>query len=206
MKIILLNGSPREKGCTYTALCEAERILKENGSKTEIVQLSKGPVQGCIGCSSCRATGRCVFEDEVSSLGNKVAEADGLIIGSPVYFGGMAGSLKAALDRLFYSGAPRFAGKPAAAIVCARRGGLVTAYEDMNRYFEISNMPVVTSQYWNQVHASTPQEVAKDEEGMQTLRTLARNMVWLIRCIQSGKEQGIHYPEHEKRLKTNFIR
>jgi len=206
MKVILLNGSPREKGCTYTALCEVERILKENGVKAEIVQLPKGPIQGCTGCYSCRTNARCVFDDEVNSIGDKVAEADGLIVGSPVYYGGMAGSLKAALDRLFFSGSSRFAGKPAAAVVCARRSGLVTAFEDINRYFGICNMPVVTSQYWNQVHASSPQEVEKDEEGLQTLRTLARNMVWLLRCIQLGKEQGIPFPEHEKRLRTNFTR
>ena len=206
MKVILLNGSPHEKGCTYTALYETELILKENGAQTEIAQLPEGPIQGCIGCYSCRATARCVYEDGVNALGDKVAEADGLIVGSPVYYGGIAGSLKAALDRLFFSNSSRFAGKPAAAVVCARRGGLVTAFEDINRYFGISHMPVVTSQYWNQVHASIPQEVEKDEEGMQTLRTLARNMIWLIRCIQLGKEQRIPFPEHEKRLRTNFIR
>lgn len=206
MKVILLNGSPREEGCTYTALCEVARTLKENSVETKIVQLGKGPIRGCTACMACRKTGRCIFEDGINGLGEKVLQADGLVIGSPVYYGGIAGGLKAALDRLFYPKHGNFAGKVGAAVVCARRGGNVTAFDDINRFFSISSMPIVTSQYWNQVHGSTPEEVRQDLEGMQTMRTLGLNMAWLLRCIKLGAENGIALPQYEEWARTNFIR
>jgi multimeric flavodoxin WrbA len=206
MKVILLNGSPHEAGCTYTALCEVARTLEENGVGTEIVQLGKGPIRGCTACMACRKTGRCVFEDGINELGEKVMKADGLVIGSPVYYAGIAGGLKAALDRLFYPRSRSFAGKPGAAVVSARRSGNVTAFDDINRFFGISSMPIVTSQYWNQVHGSTPEEVRQDLEGMQTMRTLGLNMAWLLRCIALGAERGVALPRYEERVRTNFIR
>ena len=206
MKVILLNGSPHEKGCTYTALCEVAKTLEENGVETDIVQLGKGPIQGCTACMSCRKTGRCVFEDGINELGEKVIEADGLVVGSPVYYAGIAGGLKAALDRLFYPRRGSFAGKLGAAVVSARRSGNVTAFDDINRFFGISSMPIVTSQYWNQVHGSTPEEVKQDLEGMQTMRTLGLNMAWLLHCIRLGAEGGAPLPRYEERIRTNFIR
>lgn len=206
MKVLLLNGSPREKGCTYTALSEVAKTLEENGVKTELLQLGKGPVQGCTACGSCRKTGECIFKDMANELGERLARADGLVIGSPVYYAGIAGSLKAFLDRLFYAKSGAFAGKPGAAVVSARRGGHVTAFDDINRFFSISSMPIVSSQYWNQVHGNTPEEVRQDLEGMQTMRTLGRNMAWLLACMQAGRDAGIAPPHQEERVRTNFIR
>lgn len=206
MKVILLNGSPHAAGCTYTALAQVAETLEENGVETQMVQLGKGPVQGCTACGSCRATGRCIFEDEVNQLGDQLAGAQGLVIGSPVYYAGIAGSLKAFLDRLFYARSGGFAGKLGAAVVSARRGGNVSAFDDINRFFTVSGMPVVSSQYWNQVHGTNPEEVRQDLEGMQTMRTLGRTMAWLLACIQAGEQAGIRLPQPEKRVRTNFIR
>ncbi len=206
MKVILLNGSPHEKGTTYAALTEVETTLQKNGIETELLHLGKGPIQGCTACRNCFKTGRCVFSDVVVDVGEKAREADGIIIGSPVYYAGMAGSLKAALDRLFYSNAGRFAGKLGAAVVCARRGGLVTAFDDINRYFTISHMPIVSSQYWNQVHGSNGEEAKQDLEGMQTMRTLGQNMAWLLRCMEAAKDAGVQPPTYETAQRTNFIR
>lgn len=207
MNVLLLNGSPHEKGATYTALREVEKTLQENGIQTEVVQLGKGPIQGCTACLGCRKNGGiCVFTDAVTALADQLEAADGFIVGSPVYYAGMNGTLKAAMDRLFYPKASRFRGKPAAAVVCARRGGCLSAFDDINRYFSVNCMPIVTSQYWNQVHGNSAQEVAQDAEGLQTMRTLGMNMAWLLRCIQAGKEAGIQPPTFEKILRTNFIR
>ena len=206
MKALLLNGSPHEHGCTYTALCEVDRTLNKNGIETELLWLGKQPIQGCVACGGCRNTGRCVFDDGVNRLIDRLDEFDALIIGSPVYYSAPAGQLVAFLNRLFYAGGGKMAHKIAAAVVSCRRGGSTATFEQLNQYFGISNMIVATSQYWNQVHGNTPDEVRKDEEGLQTMRTLARNMAWLLKCMEAGRQAGVPQPEPEAPLRTNFIR
>lgn len=206
MKVVLVNGSPNEKGCTYTALKEAADELQRQGVEAEIVHIGKAPVRGCLGCGGCRKTGRCVFDDAVNTLAETLIQADGLVFGSPVFYAGISGQLKCFMDRLFYSRGAQLSGKPAAAVVSARRGGCVSAFDDINRFFTINRMPVVSSQYWNQVHGNTPDEVRKDEEGLQILRTLARNMAWLLKNLEAGREAGVPEPEREAPLRTNFIR
>ncbi len=206
MKVILVNGSPKEKGCTYTALCEAEKTLKENGIETEIFWVGKAPIAGCMGCGGCAKLGKCVVNDSVNEFTEKAKDADGFIFGSPVHYAAASGALTSFMDRAFYSGKSKLAGKPAAAVVSCRRGGASAAFDQINKYFTISSMPVVSSQYWNQVHGNTPEQVLQDEEGLQTMRTLAKNMAWLLKCIEAGKEKGINFPEIEPQIKTNFIR
>lgn len=206
MKVLLINGSPHEFGCTDAALRETEKVLSENGVKTELLWLGTAPVRGCIACGACRENGRCIFEDAVNRVIEALPEIDGLIIGSPVYYAGASGQITSFLDRLFYAAGGKMAGKPAAAVVSCRRGGATAAFEALNQYFMMSNMPIVTSQYWNQVHGTSPEEVAKDAEGLQTMRTLALNMVWLLRSIEAGRQAGIPYPVYEPKLHTNFIR
>lgn len=206
MKVILVNGSPHEKGCTYTALAEAAEALNKNGIETEIFWVGNKPVQGCIGCMACRKMGRCFVSDGVNDFAEKAKTADGFIFGTPVHYAAASGSITSFMDRAFYSGGSTLTGKPAAAVVSCRRGGASAAFDQMNKYFTINCMPVVSSQYWNQVHGNTPEEVKKDEEGMQTMRTLANNMAWLLKCIEAGKEKGIKFPEREPSLRTNFIR
>ena len=206
MKVVLVNGSPNEKGCTYTALSEVAAALTADGVEAEILWTGSGPTTGCLGCGGCRKAGRCVFDDAVNALAGKLAEADGLVFGSPVFYAGISGQLKCFMDRLFYSQGARLAGKPAAAVVSARRGGCATTFDDINRFFTINCMPVVSSQYWNQVHGNNPEQVREDNEGLQTMRYLGENMAWLIKCIQAGKAAGVAEPEQEKRVTTNFIR
>lgn len=206
MKVILVNGSPHEKGCTYTALAEAAETLNKNGIETEIVWVGNKPVQGCIGCMACRKMGRCFVSDSVNDFVEKAKTADGFIFGTPVHYAAASGSITSFMDRAFYSGGSALTGKPAAAIVSCRRGGASAAFDQMNKYFTINCMPIVSSQYWNQVHGNTPEEVKQDEEGMQTVRTLANNMAWLLKCIEAGKEKGINFPEREPSVRTNFIR
>ncbi|MBD5114242.1 MAG: flavodoxin family protein [Ruminococcaceae bacterium] len=206
MKVILVNGSPHEKGCTYTALAEASEALSKNGIETEILWVGNKPVQGCIGCMACRKTGRCFVSDSVNDFVEKAKTADGFIFGTPVHYAAASGSITSFMDRAFYSGGSALAGKPAAAIVSCRRGGGSSTFDQMNKYFTINCMPIVSSQYWNQVHGNTPEEVKKDEEGMQTMRTLGNNMAWLLKCIEAGKEKGIDFPEREPFIRTNFIR
>ena len=162
--------------------------------------------QGCIGCRSCAKTGKCVFDDGVNRLAERADEFDGLVIGSPVYYASPNGALLAFLDRLFFAAGKRFAGKPGAAVVSCRRGGATAAFDVLNKYFSISNMPIVTSQYWNQIHGNTPEEALQDAEGLQTMRTLGENMAWLIKCIQAGRAAGVPEPVYEKKQSTNFIR
>ena len=206
MKVVLINGSPNEKGCTYTALKEVADELQRQGVEAEIVHIGKALVRGCLGCGGCRKTGRCVFDDAVNTLAETLIQADGLVFGSPVFYAGISGQLKCFMDRLFYSRGAQLSGKPAAAVVSARRGGCVSAFDDINRFFTINRMPVVSSQYWNQVHGNTPDEVRKDEEGLQILRTLARNMAWLLKNLEAGRQAGVPEPEREAPLRTNFIR
>jgi multimeric flavodoxin WrbA len=206
MKVILINGSPREKGCTYTALSEIESTLIKNGIETEIFQLGNKPIQGCIGCGSCKKNGQCFNTDKVAEFLEKAESANGFIFGSPVHYAAASGSLTSFMDRAFYSGGSKLEGKPAAAIVSCRRGGASSTFDQLNKYFTINCMPIVASQYWNQVHGNTPEEVKQDEEGLQTMRTLANNMAWLLKCIEAGKEKGITFPERETVIRTNFIR
>ena len=208
MKVLLINGSPNENGCTYTALCEAAGALEQEGVETEIFQMGKQPVRGCIGCGGCarKGDGRCVFgDDAVNRALEKAETADGYIIGSPVYFASANGSLIAMLDRMFYAG-KCFSYKPAAAVVSARRAGTTASLDEIGKYFSIRNMPVVSSKYWTMVHGNTPEEVRQDLEGMQNMRVLGRNMAWLLKCLEAGKQAGIAIPEPETPVKTNFIR
>ena len=206
MKVLLINGSPNEKGCTYTALSEVAAVLNENGLETEIASIGKQPIRGCIGCGGCTGKRRCVFGDDiVNSMIEKMEQADGLIIGSPVYFASPNGNLMSMLDRFFYAGGC-FAHKPAAAVASARRAGTTVTLDDLNKYFGIRQMPVVSSTYWNMVHGSKPEDVKKDEEGLQTMRNLGKNMAWLLKCIAAGKENGVEPPTSENTNRTNFIR
>ncbi len=207
MKVLLINGSPRPRGCTYTALKEAEKTLNEAGIETEIFHIGAKAVQGCTDCDACAGGKSCVFDKEgevVTVARKKLNEADGIIVGSPVYFAGPNGNLIAFLNRLFY-GSVNCAGKPAAAVVSARRAGTTASLDVLNKYFIIRGMPIVPSQYWCMVHGYSPEDVAKDLEGLQTMRTLGRNMAWMLKCIEAGRAAGITYPEREPRIETNFI-
>ncbi len=207
MKVLLINGSPNEHGCTFTALSEVASTLSKNGIDSEIYHIGKKSIQGCISCFKCFESGRCVFNDSVNEIASRLDEFSGIIVGSPVYFAGPAGSLCAFLDRLFMSvDDSKLSGKPAACVVSCRRGGASAAFDRLNKYFTIRNMIVIGSQYWNQVHGNTPDEVRQDSEGLQTMRTLGENFAWILKCIEAGKNAGINYPVHEKIQYTNFIR
>ncbi len=209
MKVLLVNGSPHQFGCTYTALMEVGEQLSKNGIETELLWLGVEPIRSCTGCRGCYKNDkpRCVFSGDVVERGAELMEeCEGIVVGSPVHYAGPSGQVTSFLGRLFYSGSSLMQGKPAAAVVSCRRGGASSAFESLNKFFEISNMPVVTSQYWNQVHGNTPDEVKKDLEGLQTMRTLADNMAWLLKNIEAGRRNGIKYPDREQKLRTNFIR
>ncbi|GHT16577.1 FMN reductase [Bacteroidia bacterium] len=206
MKVLLINGSPHKNGCTHTALTEVAAALQKNGVDTELLWLDLQPISGCRGCGSCRATGKCIVDDVVNQVIARADQYDGLIVGSPVHYAGASGFVTSFMDRLFYAGSRRFVGKPGAAIVSCRRAGSTAALEQLNKYFTINNMPLVSSQYWNMVHGNTPDEVRQDLEGMQTMRTLGQNMAWLLQCIAAGKAAGIALPTYENRVGTNFIR
>lgn len=203
MRVLLLNGSPRQNGNTSIALAEVENTLHKEGIDTITVQIGTQPMRGCIGCGGCVEKGRCVFSDEVyDRLQTILTEGiDGVIVGTPVYYGGANGSLCALLDRLFYSCGALLAYKPAAAVAVCRRGGAGSAFDRLNKYFTINNMPVVPSQYWNSVHGAAKGEAAQDLEGLQTMRTLARNMAWMLRGMRPEDK-----PTPEPRQRTSFIR
>ncbi len=206
MKVLLINGSPHKKGCTYTALREVADELERQGIETEIFQLGTAAVRSCTACGQCAKTGRCVFDDDpVNQCLDRLRQADGLIVGAPVHYAGPAGAVTALLDRMFYRKSGFLALKPAAAVVSCRRGGASAAFDRLNKYFTIAQMPVVSSQYWNAVHGNTPEQVRQDLEGMQIMRTLGRNMAWLLKCIDYAKE-AVPRPEQEERVATNFIR
>lgn len=206
MKVLLINGSPNAKGCTYTALSEVEKQLNEQGIETEIVHVGNKDIRGCIGCRKCRTTGKCVFDDIVNETAPKFIEADGIVIGSPVYYASANGTLISFIDRLFYSVITTDKNmKVGAAVVSARRGGCSATFDEINKYFTLSEMPVASSQYWNSVHGNTPEEIQKDEEGLQVMRTLGKNMAFLIKSISLGKEK-FGLPEKETKIFTNFIR
>lgn len=204
MKVLMVNGSPHEKGATYTALSEVSETLKNEGIETEIMWLGNQPMAGCIGCGACASSKRCFRNDIVNEFLEKTEEADGFIFGSPVHFAAASGALSSFMDRVFYG--RNFSPKPAAAVVSCRRGGASAAFDEINKYFTISSMPIVSANYWNQVHGNNPEEVKQDIEGMQTMRILGKNMAYLLKCIEAGKKAGIEAPEVEKRTATNFIR
>jgi multimeric flavodoxin WrbA len=206
MKVLLVNGSYHEKGCTYTALCEVAKALQANGVETEIYWIGNQAIGGCRGCAACRKLGKCAFDEGgVNEFLAKVDEFDGFVFGTPVHYASPAGALASFMDRVFYSSVKKFLYKPAAAVVSCRRGGASTTFDVMNKYFTISNMMVVGSNYWNEVHGNTPEEVMQDEEGLQTMRILGNNMAWLLKCIELGKKEGLA-PIGERKIRTNFIR
>lgn len=206
MKILMVNGSPHPKGCTYTALSEMGKVFTEAGAQSEIVWLGIEPIAGCIGCGACAKTGRCFRDDCVNAFIEKAASADAFVFGSPVHYAAASGAVTSFMARAFYAGGKLMRHKPAAAIVSARRSGTTATFDQLNKYFTINDMPVAPSQYWNGVHGSTPDDVLKDEEGLQTMRTLARNLIWLTRCIEAGRQAGILPPDREPIVRTNFIR
>lgn len=205
MKVLLINGSPRANGNTAAALAEMEKVFAREGIEAEIVQVGHQNIRGCIACGHCYKAGKCVFDDGVNALASKFEAADGLVIASPVYYASPNATLLAALDRLFYSTRFDKRMKVGASVAVARRGGCSATFDVLNKYFTISGMPVASSQYWNSVHGGRPGEAEKDEEGMQTMRTLARNMAFLMKSIALGKEQ-FGLPEREAPKVTNFIR
>ena len=207
MKVLMVNGRPHEEGCTYTALEEVAKALEKAGVETEIMWLGVDAIAGCIGCAACAKTGKgCFRGDVVNEFIEKAKEADGFIFGTPVHYAAASGALTSFMDRAFYAGGKYMTGKPAAGVVSCRRGGAASTFDQINKYFTINCMPVVSSQYWNQVHGNTPEEVKQDLEGMQTMRTLGNNMAWLLKCIAAGKAAGVDFPEREPAQKTNFIR
>lgn len=203
-----MNGSPNEKGCTYTALQIVSDMLNEQGVETQLFQLGNKPISGCIACRSCSNTGKCAFSDKVNEFSELASEADGFVFGSPVHYASITGAMASFMDRLFFSSpADTFALKPAACLVSARRAGTTAALEQLLKYPTISQMPVVSSRYWNMVHGNQAADVEKDEEGMQIMRYLGRNMAWLLKSIEAGKSSGVSKPiPEEKRIATNFIR
>ena len=205
MKVLLVNGGPHPKGCTNRALEEVEKALKEEGIETLIYDIPNVPLQDCVACGSCAKTGKCVFDDCVNEIAQKFEEADGLVVGTPVYYGSANATLIAFLTRLFYSTPFDKTMKVGASAVVARRGGISSTYDEINKFFAISGMPIASSQYWNSIHGREMGEASQDEEGLQTMRVLARNMSFLMKCIHDGKEKyGL--PEKEEFHRTNFIR
>ena len=205
MNVIILNGSPKPEGNTAIAIKEMVKVFDEEGIGSEIIQVGNKAIRGCVSCNSCSKTGKCVFDDEVNAIAPKFEAADGLVVASPVYYASANATLVACLDRLFYSTSFDKTMKVGASVVVARRGGCSATYDELNKYFTISGMPVASSQYWNSVHGNAPGEAAGDDEGLQTMRTLARNMSFLIRSIALGKEKyGL--PKKEEHVWTHFIR
>lgn len=206
MKVLLVNGSSHKDGCTFTALSEAAKVLNQEGVETEIFQLGNPEIRDCCGCQACRKLGKCVFDDGmVNEFIEKAKSADGFIFGTPVYYAHPSGRLLSLLDRAFYAGKDAFAFKPAAAIASARRAGTTASFDVLNKYFTINNMPVVSANYWNNIHGHKAEDALKDLEGLQIMRTLGRNMAWILKCIELGKENGINRPELEAKIATNFI-
>ncbi|MCD8083531.1 MAG: flavodoxin family protein [Clostridiales bacterium] len=206
MKVLMLNGSAKENGNTYLCLCEVGQQLEKEGIEYEIFQLGGTPIRDCIGCGKCSEEG-CVFQDDrVNEFIRKAKEADGFVFGTPVYYAHPSGRILSFLDRVFYSGSGAFAFKPGASVAVARRGGTTASFDVLNKYFGISQMPVVGSTYWNNAHGRVPGEAAQDEEGLQTMRNLARNLAWMLKCFEKGREAGISLPETERGSRTNFIR
>ena len=210
MKVLLVNGSPHKKGCTYTALTEVAKTLKKEGIETEIFWIGIKPLSGCTACRTCAKNGRCMFDDTVNEFLDLAKDADGFIFGSPVHFAAASGAMTSFMDRAFFTdlqaGRKAFPLKPAAAVVSARRAGTTATFDQLNKYFTISQMPVISSSYWNMVHGGQPEDVAKDLEGLRTVRVLARNMAFFLKCKEAGLKAGVKLPVQEEVVWTNFIR
>lgn len=211
MIVLLVNGNPHKEGCTYTALCEVASELNKNGIDTEIFWIGNKPIGGCIACLQCREKGECVFQDVVNEFRKKAYEADGFVFGSPVHYAAASGNMTAFMDRLFYSelggnGNAAFYMKPAAAVVTARRAGTTVTFDQLNKYFTIQEMPIVSSRYWNVIHGANAEQAKQDAEGLYTMRVLGRNMTYLLRCQEAAKKAGVPLPEKEPAIFTNFIR
>lgn len=208
MKVLLINGSPRAKGCTYTALSIVAKELEENGIETEIFQVGAEPIRGCIGCGACAKNGKglCEFDDVVNKAIEACKTADAIVIGSPVHYASASGAITSFMDRLFYAGGANLQYKLGAVVTSCRRGGASATLDQISKYFGITNMPVVSSDYWNMVHGNTPDEVLKDEEGVQTMRVLGKNMAWMLKSIEAAKNAGINPPKRETKVRTNYIR
>lgn len=210
MKVLLVNGSPHKKGCTYTALKEVAETLNKEKVDTEIFQVGTKPLAGCTACRKCAETGYCVFDDKVNEFIKIAGDFDGFIFGAPVHYAAVNGAMTSFMDRAFY--APLKAGKdifylkPAAAVISARRAGTTATFDQLNKYFTLNQMPVVSSRYWNMVHGTNPEEVKEDKEGLQTMRILGRNMAFLLKCKEAGLKAGVDLPEQEEITFTNFIR
>ena len=208
MKVLLFNSSSHKEGCTFTALSIVADELNKEGIETEIIQLGSGAIRDCIGCGACRKLdNQCIFKDDiVNEILDKAKDADGFVFGSPVYYAHPSGRLLSLMDRLFYAGSAVFRHKPASAVVSARRAGTSASLDAITKHFTINQMPVVSSNYWNGIHGNAPEEVLQDFEGLQIMRNLAKNMAWMIKCIDAGKKAGINTPEQEAKVRTNFIR
>ena len=207
MKVLMINGSPRPNGNTSLALREMESVFKAESIETETIQIGNKPIRGCIACGKCAETGHCIFTDDPVNEGiDLLRAADGLVVGAPVYYAGPNATLCAFLDRVFFMKAAPYAYKPACAVVSCRRGGATASFDRLNKYFTIARMPVVSSQYWNEIHGNTAEEARQDLEGLQTMRTLGANMAWMLKCFAAGREKGILPPEREPGIYTNFIR
>ena len=206
----MVNGSPHKEGCTYTALAEVAKTLNEEGIDTDIFWIGIKPLSGCIACKKCAKTGRCAFDDSVNDFLDIAKDADGFIFGSPVHYAAASGAITSFIDRVFYanlqSGKQSFYLKPAAAVISARRAGTTATFDQLNKYFTISEMPIISSCYWNMVHGAKPEDVEKDLEGLQTMRILARNMAFFLKCKEIGLKTGVQLPMREERIFTNFIR
>ena len=210
MKVLLVNGSPHKEGCTYTALAEAGNALNQSGIDTDVFWIGNKPLSGCIACKSCIQKNRCVFDDAVNDFLELAGDYDGFIFGTPVHWAGASGAITSFLDRVFYAdlngGGNRFLLKPAAVVMSARRAGTTATWDQVNKYFGLMQMPIITSRYWNMVHGAKPEDVQQDAEGLQTLRVLGRNMAWFLKCKEAGEKAGIQLPEQESMTFTNFIR
>ncbi|MCI8911531.1 MAG: flavodoxin family protein [Clostridia bacterium] len=210
MKVLLINGSNKTNGCTNRALEEVAKVLVENGVEYEIFQVGAAPIRDCIGCNQCSAklkNNTCIFNDDVvNQLIKKASECDGFVFGTPVYYAHPSGRILSLLDRVFYAGSRVFKHKPAFAIASARRAGTTASIDVLNKYFMFAQMPVVSSSYWNMVHGNIPEQVEQDLEGLQTIRNAARNLVWLMKCIELGKVNNVEPPKNESGVRTSFIR
>jgi len=210
MKVLLVNGSPHKEGCAYAALLEVSSALNENGVDTDIFWIGNKPLSGCIACKTCVKKHTCVFDDAVNEFLELAGDYDGFIFGTPVHWAGASGAITSFLDRAFYAdlngGGNRFLLKPAAAVMSARRAGTTATWDQLNKYFGLMQMPIITSRYWNMVHGAKPEDVRRDAEGMQTMRILGKNMAWFLKCKEAGAKAGITLPEQETISFTNFIR
>ncbi|BBF42757.1 iron-sulfur flavoprotein [Lachnospiraceae bacterium KM106-2] len=210
MKVLLVNGSPHRRGCTNEALTEVANTLNQEGIQTEIFWLGNKAIGGCIACGSCAESGECAFDDKVNEFLAIADDFDGFIFGSPVHYASASGMITAFMDRIFYAGSNKesnpFYLKPGAIVVSARRAGTTATFDQLNKYFTISQMPIISSQYWNMVHGHSPEEVRKDLEGLQTMRVLGRNMAYFLKCKEAANKLGVELPKQEERVWTNFIR